>query len=137
MGARAGYTHDTLAPELRKDYTANGVHIRYNPTPPGERLFAVHVREVNLAEPGFAQGGRMINSNTFRDNQPRVPFRTPPIIGRDVLPGDSVWREAARHRCHDNAISQAYTADVQRLKQGRGGSCRAHRGSHCEWYSKI
>jgi hypothetical protein len=99
-------------PDLRAHLAAGGVNLVEDALPAGERGGAVKERN-----PRLVARRRPLDDRAFGQDQPDPAFGAPPVVGGDVLPGDAVRREGARHRRHDHAILQLQRLEAKGYKQ--------------------
>lgn len=91
VGIQAGLrtAFDTQVPELRDDLPAlvvDRVHHRF----PGREA----VRSVEPRHPGVRSGRRVGNVRPLGDDESDAASRTPPVVGRDIVPGNAAGEKA-------------------------------------------
>jgi hypothetical protein len=73
-----GLAQDTLVPQLGDQLAAGCMHLLDDALPPRQRRLAEQVRQVAFAQPGIAECGGMVDTDTFGDEQAGAAFGAPP-----------------------------------------------------------
>src|SRR6185312_16330469 len=115
-------------PKLRENLPAGAVHGGSDALPAGEGCIAVHVGNPRV-EPG-----RVVRDiRALGDDQANSALGAAVVIGRHIIARNTVRRERARHRRHDDSVREIQVVQGEWSKQsfvhsGRTRARRSERG---------